>query len=232
MTKQASKKIMPQNHILVPKHEKLSENEKLRTAYHEMGHALVSSLLDHADPVHKVTIISRGRAAGYTLHLPFDDKKMNTKEDFKADLAVSLGGYVAEKLIFGDVTTGPSNDLQVSTRLARDMVVKYGMSEKVGVLAVEGGHSTLAGSGDGLEKAHISEKTSELVDSEIKRFMDEAYEVAKSILEKHKKALHNLSKILKEKEVLERDEFEKLLKENNIKVKTKEDQEKLFRIKK
>ena len=210
----------------------MSENEKVRTAYHEVGHALISSILPHADPVHKVTIISRGRAAGYTLHLPFDDKKMRTNLDFKADLAVSLGGYVAEKMIFGDVTTGPSNDLQVSTRLARDMVVKYGMSEKVGVLAVEGGESTLAGSGDGLKKNYVSEKLSEAIDEEVKRFMDEAYKTAEETLTKYKKALHNIAEVLKEKEVLERGEYEELLKKNHIKVRTKEDQDKLFKINK
>ncbi len=210
----------------------LSENEKIRTAYHEVGHALISSILPNADPVHKVSIISRGRAAGYTLHLPFDDKKMNTKKDFEADLAVSLGGYVAEKMIFGDVTTGPSNDLQVSTRLAKDMVVRYGMSEKVGVLAIQGGQETLAGSGDGIQKSDISEKTAELIDTEVKRFMDEAYKLAEKILSENKKALHGISEVLKDKEVLEREEYEGLLRKYGIKVKTKEDQEKLFKIKK
>ncbi|HIP21830.1 MAG TPA: ATP-dependent zinc metalloprotease FtsH [Candidatus Pacebacteria bacterium] len=208
------------------------DNEKLRTAYHEVGHALVSSVLDHADPVHKVTIISRGRAAGYTLHLPFDDRRMNTKKDFEADIAVSLGGYIAEKMIFGDVTTGPSNDLQVSTRIARDMVVKYGMSEKVGVLALEGGNSTLAGSGDGVEKASYSVKTAELVDEEVRRIMEEGFKTAKKILTKHEDALHNISEVLKDKEVLERDDYEALLKDNKIKIQTKEDRNKLFKIKK
>ncbi len=210
----------------------LGDEEKLRTAYHEVGHALVSSVLDYADPVHKVTIISRGRAAGYTLHLPFDDKKMNTKKDFEADIAVSLGGYIAEKIIFGDVTTGPSNDLQVSTRIARDMVVKYGMSEKVGVLALESGESTLAGSGDGLQKNNYSAKTSELVDEEVRRIMEDGFKTAKKILTKHEDALHGISEVLKEKEVLERDDYEALLKDFKIKVRTHEDQKKLFKVKK
>ena len=210
----------------------LGDDEKLRTAYHEVGHALVSSVLDHADPVHKVTIISRGRAAGYTLHLPFDDKKMNTKKDFEADIAVSLGGYIAEKMIFGDVTTGPSNDLQVSTRIARDMVVKYGMSEKIGVLALEAGSSTLAGSGDGIEKVSYSAKTAELVDEEVRKIMEEGFKTAKKILTKHEDALHNISEVLKDKEVLERDDYEALLKDNKIKIQTKEDRSKLFKVKK
>jgi cell division protease FtsH len=209
-----------------------SENEKLRTAYHEVGHALVASVLEHADPVHKITIISRGNAGGYTLNLPFKEKKMTTKKDFEAELAVFMGGYAAEKMIFDDVTTGPSNDLQVSTRMARDMVVRYGMSEKIGVLAIEGGRETLAGSGDGIEKRNISEKTAELVDEEIKALMDKAYKTTEGILTRNKQALHEISKTLKDREVLERSEYEELLKKFNIKIKTEEDQEKLFQIKK
>src|SRR4029078_987474 len=115
----------------------LSKKEKELTAYHEAGHAIIASVLEFADPVHKVSIISRGRAAGYTLKLPIEDKKLQSKNEFLDDIAVSLGGYVVEKNIFGDLTTGSSNDLQVSTALAREMVTKYGMSEKVGPIALE-----------------------------------------------------------------------------------------------
>jgi len=113
----------------------------------------VASVLPYADPVHKISIISRGRAAGYTLKLPLDDKKMQSKREFLDDIAVSLGGYIAEKNIFGDVTTGPSNDLQVLTALARDMVTKYGMSEKLGTVALEGegGRALFGGGIDGKE---------------------------------------------------------------------------------
>src|SRR5690606_29859269 len=97
----------------------LSEEEKKITAYHEMGHALVSSVLPHSDPVHKVSIISRGHAAGYTLKLPFEDKKLNSRKEFLDDIAMSLGGYAAEMMIFGDITTGASNDIRVATALAR-----------------------------------------------------------------------------------------------------------------
>ncbi|MBI3633089.1 MAG: ATP-dependent zinc metalloprotease FtsH, partial [Candidatus Vogelbacteria bacterium] len=110
----------------------LSDEEKGITAYHEMGHALVASILPHADPVHKVSIISRGRAAGYTLKLPLEERKMRNRLDFLDDIAVSLGGYAAEKMIFGEVTTGASNDINVSTHVAREMVTRYGMSEKIG----------------------------------------------------------------------------------------------------
>ncbi|KKW05548.1 MAG: Lysyl-tRNA synthetase, partial [Candidatus Kaiserbacteria bacterium GW2011_GWC2_49_12] len=110
----------------------LNKKEKEITAYHEAGHALVSSVLPYADPVHKISIISRGRAAGYTLKLPFEDKKMQSRKEFLDDIAVSLGGYIAEKMVFGDITTGASNDLQVLSALARDMVTRYGMSDVFG----------------------------------------------------------------------------------------------------
>ncbi|MBT3283053.1 ATP-dependent zinc metalloprotease FtsH, partial [bacterium] len=118
----------------------LSKREKEITAYHEAGHALVASVLPYADPVHKISIISRGRAAGYTLHLPFEDRKMQSRKEFIDDIAVSLGGYLAEKMVFDDLTTGASNDLQVLTALARNMVTKYGMSDKMGPVALEGGN--------------------------------------------------------------------------------------------
>ncbi|PID83290.1 cell division protein FtsH [Candidatus Campbellbacteria bacterium] len=207
----------------------LSENEKIRTAYHEVGHALVSSLLDYANPVHKVSIISRGRAAGYTLHLPFDDKKMNTKNDFLADIATTLGGYAAEKMIFGDVTTGPSNDLQVATKTARDMVTKYGMSDAVGVLALEDQYGgTLRGSGDGVKGSNYSGETAQLIDKEVKRIMKEQMDVAEKVLKENMEAFENISQELIERETLERPDYEALLKKNGIRVQTKEDAENLF----
>ncbi len=207
----------------------LSKNEKIRTAYHEVGHALVSSLLKNANPVHKVSIISRGRAAGYTLHLPFDDQKMQTKKDFLADIATTMGGYAAEKMVFGDVTTGPSNDLQVATKNARDMVTLYGMSKKVGVLALESSYrGTLPGSGDGLKSAKYSSNTADLIDSEVKRIMDEQMEIAVDILETEKEALHGISQKLIEIESLERLEFEGLLKKYGIRIKQKDDFNKQF----
>ena len=116
----------------------LSKKEKEITAYHEGGHAIIASVLPYSDPVHKVSIISRGRAAGYTLKLPIEDKRLQSQREFLDDIAVSLGGFVTEKMMFGDLTTGSSNDLQVATALARDMVTKYGMSEKMGPMAFEG----------------------------------------------------------------------------------------------
>ncbi len=200
----------------------LSKKEREITAYHEAGHALVSSILPYADPVHKISIISRGRAAGYTLKLPFEDKKMQSRKEFLDDIAVSLGGYVAEKMIFDDITTGPSNDLQVLTALARDMVTKYGMSDKIGPVALEGsGGRALFGAGvDGQE---FSEKVSELIDSEVKGMIDEAYEKARNILTNHRVAFDAIAQRLLKVETLERKEYEDLLRENGIKVREKED---------
>ena len=126
----------------------MSDEEKQITAYHELGHALIASVTEDADPVNKITIIPRGRAAGVTMTLPDEDRKMRTKNDFLADLDVFMGGYLAEKLIFGDVSTGPSNDLARATDMARDMVTKFGMSEKVGVLTLSNAHKNLMGASD------------------------------------------------------------------------------------
>lgn len=200
----------------------LSKREKEITAYHEAGHALVSSVLPFADPVHKISIISRGRAAGYTLHLPLDDRKMQSKKEFLDDIAVSLGGYVVEKMMFNDVTTGPSNDLQVSTSLARDMVTKYGMSEKIGVLALEssGGRAMF---GKGVEENVFSERLSNDVDSEVARIMDEAYKKAEVIVNTHKPALDAIARRLIEVENIERDEYETIIIAHGIQPKKKMD---------
>ena len=200
----------------------LSKKEKELTAFHEAGHALVSSVLPYADPVHKISIISRGRAAGYTLHLPLEDKKMQSKKEFLDDIAVSLAGYVTEKLIMDDVTTGPSNDLQVSTALARDMVTKYGMSDKLGALALEsiGGAAMF---GRGVEGGEYSEKVSGEIDAEVSRIMKEAYKIAEDVITKHRALLDAIAKRLIEKETIERDEFETILVANGITPKKKLD---------
>jgi cell division protease FtsH len=200
----------------------LSKKEKEITAYHEAGHALVSSILPYADPVHKISIISRGRAAGYTLHLPFEDRKLQSKKEFLDDIAVALGGYVTEKMIFGDLTTGPSNDLQVSTALARDMVTKYGMSEKMGPVALEG-EGGRAMFGRGVNDKEYSDKVNAEIDKEVYEIMDGNMKRAEKIITDHRKALDSIAHKLIEVEVLEREEFEKLLIVNGIVPKKKED---------
>ena len=200
----------------------LSKREKEITAYHEAGHALVSSVLPYADPVHKISIISRGRAAGYTLKLPFEDRRMQSKREFLDDIASTLGGYVAEEMIYGDLTTGPSNDLQVLTGLARNMVTKWGMSKKMGPVALEGeGGRALFGTG--VEGKEYSEKVSAEIDAEVKAIIEEAHDRAKKILTDHRKALDAIAAKLLELETLEQKEFEQILIANGITPKKKED---------
>ncbi len=200
----------------------LSKKEKEITAYHEAGHAVLASLLSYADPVHKISIISRGRAAGYVLKLPIEDKKLQSRKEFLDDIAVSLGGYVTEKMMFDDLTTGPSNDLQVSTALARDMVTKYGMSDKLGPIALEGSGGKVL-FGRGVESEGYSEKVAAEVDAEISKIMKEAEEKAKTTIEANKKLLDAIAKRLMETETMERDEFETLLVAHGVTVKKKLD---------
>ncbi len=198
----------------------LSKKEKEITAYHEAGHALVASVLPFADPVHKISIISRGRAAGYTLHLPLEDRKMQSKNEFLDAIAVSLGGYVVEKMMFGDVTTGPSNDLQVSTALARDMVTKYGMSEKIGALALESGGGR-ALFGKGVEDKDYSEKVGADIDAEVSRIMREGYKKAEETVNKYRPALDAVARRLIEMETIEREEYESIIIAHGIPLKKK-----------
>jgi cell division protease FtsH len=193
----------------------LTKKQKELTAYHEAGHALVSSVLEFADPVHKISIISRGRAAGYTLKLPFEDKKMQSRRQFLDDIAGTLGGYAAEELVFGDVTTGPSNDLAVITALARDMVSRFGMSEKLGPIAF--GERQM---GNELYSEAVAGK----IDEEVARIIEDARARAKKVLESHRPALDSIAKALVEKETIEREEFEKLLVLNGIKPKEREEE--------
>ncbi|KND47002.1 MAG: cell division protease FtsH [Parcubacteria bacterium C7867-004] len=195
----------------------MSKKEKRLTAYHEAGHALVGSVLEHADPVHKISIISRGRAAGYTLKLPFDDRRMQSKKTFLDDIAGTLGGYVAEEMIYGDVTTGPSNDLAVITGLARDMVARYGMSDTLGPVAFN------ADRGEGGDR--YSQDIAAKIDAEVSKIIEDAKARARKVLEAHRGALEAITERLVEVETLEREEFEKILIANGITPKVKEDED-------
>ncbi len=200
----------------------LNKKEKEITAYHEAGHALVASVLPHADPVHKISIISRGRAAGYTLKLPLEDRRMQSRKEFLDDIAVSLGGYVAEKMVFGDITTGPSNDLQVLSALARDMVARYGMSEALGPIAFDAAMGK-ALFGQGIDGTEQSEEVATQIDAEVKRIIDDAHKKAGNVLKKHRKVLDAIAKQLVEVETIEREDFEKILIVHGIVPKKKED---------
>src|SRR3990167_75948 len=195
----------------------LSKKEKEITAYHEAGHALVASVLPYADPVHKVSIVARGSAGGYTLKLPLEDRKLQSKKEFIDDIAMSLGGYVAEKMIFGTTTTGPSNDLQVSTALARAMVTRFGMSDAIGPMALEsnGGRVMFGGGVDGQYSPEMSAK----IDSEVSKIMNESFERAKTLLSENKNILDAIANKLVEVENLEQDEYEKIIVSFGIKLK-------------
>lgn len=196
----------------------LSSHEKLVTAYHEVGHALVASVLPYADPVQKISIISRGRAAGYTLKLPDQDRRMHTRKEFLDDIAMTLGGYVTEQMVFNDLSTGPSNDLQVVASIARDMVTKYGMSEKIGPVAFESSSRTLIGGGISEERGYSAQVAKD-IDEEVTRIIEEGKQRATEILTKYRTALDVISKKLVEVETLEREEYEMLLKREGVEIK-------------
>ncbi len=197
----------------------LTKKEKEITAYHEAGHALVASVLPYADPVHKVSIVARGRAGGYTMKLPLEERKLQSKKEFLDDIAMSLGGYVAEKMIFGDITTGPSSDLQVATNLARAMVTRWGMSDLIGPIALggEGGSTPWM-----REEKEYSEAISAKVDSEVSRILSEGIVSAEKVLNEYRKALDAIAAKLIEVETLEQEDYEKIIIAHGILPKKKE----------
>ena len=205
----------------------LSKKEKEITAYHEAGHALVASVLPFADPVHKVSIVARGNAGGYTLKLPLEERRLQSKKEFIDDIAMSLGGYVAEKMIFGDITTGPSSDLQVATNIARAMVTRWGMSDVIGPVAlVDGGGR--AQFGEVIEKEY-SETVSTKVDAEVLRIINDGIDSAEKVLKENRKALDAIANKLVEVETLEQEEYNKLIIAHGILPK-KIDEEKIPKI--
>jgi cell division protease FtsH len=192
----------------------LSKQEKEIAAYHEAGHALVNASLPHTDPVQKISIISRGPAAGYTLKLPVEDRHLHSRSEFIDELAVLLGGYAAEKLIFNEITTGAANDLQKSSDLARRLVAQYGMSEKLGPITYEKREDlTFLGREIATEK-NYSEEVAAQIDKEVAKFIDQAYHTAKKILTEKRKKLDQIAKRLIKKETIERKEFERLMKKD------------------
>jgi cell division protease FtsH len=193
----------------------LSKEEKKITAYHEAGHALVASVLPYADPVHKVSIVSRGSAGGYTLKLPLEERKLQSKKEFLDDIAMALGGYSAEQMIFGDITTGPSNDLQVATSMARAMVTRWGMSDEIGPIALESdGGRTLFGRG--VDDKEYSERVSALIDSEVSKIMNNALAVANQVLTEKRAVLDAIANKLIEVETLEQTEYDQIITAHGI----------------
>ena len=187
----------------------MSAKEKKVTAYHEAGHALVAKMLPNADPVHKVSIISRGSAGGYTLKLPLEDKRMHARAEFVDDLAVLLGGYVSEKETFGDLTTGASDDLKKCSRLARELVTRYGMSDLGPVVFGEPEEMVFLGRTMN-ENRNYSEQTAERIDAEVSKLIHGAMEVARAIITGKKEYLDRIANTLLEKETIEKEAFEAL----------------------
>ncbi|HLH25105.1 MAG TPA: ATP-dependent zinc metalloprotease FtsH [Chloroflexota bacterium] len=188
----------------------MSDREKAITAYHEAGHALVGRMLKNHDPVHKVSIIARGMMGGYTRFLPAEDRYFWTKSQFEDMIAAALGGHVAEVLIFGEMSTGPQNDIERATNLARKMVCEYGMSERLGPLAL--GHKeemVFLGREIG-EQKNYSEKVAESIDEEVRRIIDQGYQRAESILKEHLEKLHKIAEYLIQNETVEGETLERI----------------------
>ncbi len=194
----------------------ISQKEKEITAYHEGGHALVAASVKDADPVQKVSIISRGFAGGYTMKLPNEDQHLKTRTQFLADLSMMMGGYVSEKLTFGDVSTGASNDLKEASELARRMVVKYGMSELGPIVFGKSEQMMFLGQEVSNEK-NYSERVASDIDEQVRKLLIHAHDIAEKILKAHKNALKKIADTLIEKEVLEQDDFNAVLKPFKIK---------------
>jgi cell division protease FtsH len=189
----------------------MTEEEKKITAYHEAGHAIVSHVLPNAHPVHKVTIVSRGGAGGFTWSLPNEEKHLNSVADFKDDLAMMLGGRMAEKLVFGEITTGASNDLQNATNLARRMIMDFGMSTKL-KNRVFGSQSDaiFLGRDLGSEK-NYSEEVAKEIDDEVAKLIDEAADRAGKVIEANRADVDKIAAKLIEDETIDGPEFEKLV---------------------
>jgi cell division protease FtsH len=188
------------------------EKERRITAYHESGHAILFHLLSEVGPVHLVSIIPNGRGAGgYTMPLPENDNVFMTKKKMLQDIMVSFGGRIAEELIFGDVTTGASQDIKQATQAATAMVVKYGMSDKIGLInyEIQDGEEVFLGRDLGHSKSY-SEKIAATIDKEVKRIVDECYAEAKQIIMDNMDVLHRCAALLLEKERIDRPEFEAL----------------------
>jgi cell division protease FtsH len=194
----------------------ISPKEKEITAYHEGGHALVAAVMKDADPVQKVSIISRGFAGGYTMKLPSEDQHLKTRNQFLADLAMMLGGYASEKLTFGDVSTGASNDLKEASSLARRLVMRYGMSDLGPMTFGKSEELVFLGREITTEKDY-SEKVAAEIDAQVHGFISRAYETAERVLKVNKAALKKIADTLIQKETLEQEEFYGLLKPYKLK---------------
>ncbi len=189
----------------------MSPKEKELTAYHEGGHAVVAWFHPHCDPLHKITIVSRGMAGGYTMVLPEEDRNYTTRSHFEGQLAMALGGHVAEELVFGEMSTGPGNDIQKVTHIARAMVTRYGMSDKLGPRTFGRKEELVFLGRDISEQRDYSEKVAEEIDDEVHRIVQEAHEVARRLLAEHRDVLDRLARRLLEVETLEGEPLQRIM---------------------
>ena len=189
------------------KSRKTSDKEKKLTAYHEAGHAVVTKLMPNQDPVHQISIIPRGRAGGYTLSLPSEDKMYSSKTEMIEEIVVLLAGRVAEKLVLDDISTGASNDIQRATKIARSMITKYGMSDKLGPLSFGSDQEEVFIGKDFGQTRNYSESVAAEIDKEMKNIIDDCYKTCETLLNEHMEVLHRVAEILIEKEKIEGDEF-------------------------
>ena len=185
-----------------------SEKENTLTAYHEAGHAVVSRFLETQDPVHQISIVPRGMAGGYTMYRPTEDKSFMSKTEMEENIVSLLGGRVAESLILHDISTGASNDIERATKIAKDMVTKYGMSDRIGAIMFGSGQEEVFLGRDFAQAKDYSEETAGIIDEEVKAIIDRAYNRARDILSAHADKLHQVASVLLEKEKIEADEFE------------------------
>ena len=190
-----------------------NQKENRLVSYHEAGHAVVSHYLETQDPVHQISIVPRGMAGGYTMYRPTEDKNFMSKTEMEENIVSLLGGRVAEALILNDISTGASNDIERATKIARSMVTKYGMSERIGTLMLGSDQSEVFLGRDLAQAKEYSEETAGIIDEEVKRIIDTAYNRAKQILTEHADKLHAVAGILLEREKIEADEFEKIFAE-------------------
>ncbi|MDI6734337.1 MAG: ATP-dependent zinc metalloprotease FtsH [Patescibacteria group bacterium] len=195
----------------------ISPKEKEITAYHEAGHALVAASLKEADPIHKVSIVSRGIAGGYTIKLPIEERRLRTKAQFLTDLAISFGGYVAELLTFKDITTGSSSDIRQATDLAHRLITQYGMNEKLGPRSFGKTQELIFLGREISTEKDYSEEIGAEIDKEVNNLINKALNVARKIIEVRKAVLDKIAKTLIEKETLEQEEFYKIIKSFNLK---------------
>ena len=200
----------------------MTDEEKRLTAYHEGGHTLVGLLLEHADPVHKVTIIPRGRAGGYMLSLPKEDRSYRTRSELIDRIKVALGGRVAEEVVLGEISTGASSDIQQATRIIRSMIMEYGMSDAIGPIAYgEENHQVFLGRDLNRERNYSEEIAGE-IDREVRRYIEEAYEACRTIIVENRDKLDLIAKELLERETLSAAELEELMTKGAISEKDKQ----------